>query len=132
MAEKIFCEEQIKPDLSDDTLAHYGVKGMKWRRRKAKNRKNSNMSKYRSNTSSNSMMNQLSKARTNEERAALTNAVLNYYSRGSGNYRKVRDSVVDGNGNRLSSRHISIASPVLEETFRRKETNRVKKKRSSK
>ena len=28
--EKIFCEEQIKPELSEDTLAHYGVLGMKW------------------------------------------------------------------------------------------------------
>lgn len=35
MAEKIFCEEQIKPELSEDTLIHYGVKGMKWRHRKA-------------------------------------------------------------------------------------------------
>lgn len=26
-------------ELSEDTLAHYGVKGMKWRRRKAKTKK---------------------------------------------------------------------------------------------
>lgn len=34
--EKIFCEEPIKPELSDETLAHYGVKGMKWGRRRGK------------------------------------------------------------------------------------------------
>ena len=30
MSEKIFCEEMEKPELSEDTLAHFGVKGMKW------------------------------------------------------------------------------------------------------
>lgn len=130
--EKIFCEEPIKPELSDDILMHYGVKGMKWRRRKAKTRKNSNTSKFRSSTSSNSMMNQLSKARTNEERAALTNAILNYYTRGSQNFRKVGSTVVDNRGNKLPTRMTANSGPILEETFRRKETNRVKKKRSSK
>ena len=38
--EKIFCEEQIKPELSDDTLAHYGIKGMKWRHKKGKKKFN--------------------------------------------------------------------------------------------
>ena len=40
MAEKIFCEEQVKPELSEDTLMHYGVKGMKWRRRRGKKKYN--------------------------------------------------------------------------------------------
>lgn len=40
MAEKIFCEEQVKPELSEDTLMHYGVKGMKWRQRRGKKKYN--------------------------------------------------------------------------------------------
>lgn len=32
--EKIFCEELEKPELSEETLAHYGVIGMKWGIRK--------------------------------------------------------------------------------------------------
>ena len=32
--EKIFCEELEKPELSEETLAHYGVMGMKWGVRK--------------------------------------------------------------------------------------------------
>lgn len=38
--EKIFCEEREKPELSEDTLAHYGVKGMKWRHRGGKKKFN--------------------------------------------------------------------------------------------
>lgn len=37
MDEKIFCEEQIKPDLSEDTLTHFGIKGMRWGFRRRRN-----------------------------------------------------------------------------------------------
>lgn len=36
-----------KPELNEDTLAHYGIKGMKWRKRKgSKNSKPFNKEKY--------------------------------------------------------------------------------------
>lgn len=129
--EKIFCEEPIKPELSDDTLMHYGVKGMKWRRRKAKRQKSTVSDKYRLNTSIRSALNQASQARTDEERIALVNSVLNYATRGSYNYRKAGNTIVDNRGNRHPTRIVTNAGSRLEETFR-KETNRVKKKRSSK
>lgn len=79
MAEKIFCEEMIKPELSEDTLAHYGVKGMKWRKRKAKGKKKSN---NLSNT-----RRQMSNARTNDEREAL--AVSTLHQLGEKNWRRL-------------------------------------------
>ena len=40
--EKIFCEQTEKPELSEDTLTHFGIKGMRWGFRRRRNRRNRN------------------------------------------------------------------------------------------
>lgn len=119
-----------KPPLDEDTLTHYGVKGMRWRRRKKKNQ-NRTGDKSRAGVSTRSAMRQASQARTNEERAALVTSVLNRYG-GSQKFRKVGNTVADNRGNVLSPKAVSTVSAGLEDVFASKQTNRRKKTRSSK
>lgn len=87
-----------KPSLDEDTLAHYGVKGMKWGKRKSRKRNITGKGKggFKSGPGLGileSIMpslkikkwaDQLNNARTNEERAALYNAIINRGLKDSG------------------------------------------------
>ena len=84
-------------ELNEDTLAHFGVKGMKWGRRKksskAKRGKAAVLSRHvkelaysvknrrKLEKAFDTYAEQISKARTNEERAALETAIQNTYAR---------------------------------------------------
>ena len=65
-----------KPPLDEDTLAHYGVKGMRWRHKKRKNTKKTG-DKLRIPNSLRTIADQAARARTNEEKAALLTAFYN-------------------------------------------------------
>lgn len=83
MSEKIYISELGKPELNEDTLAHYGVKGMKWRKRKGRTKRSLNSNRRRSKQSLNQFEStvaraeQLAKARTNEERQSLAKSLNN-------------------------------------------------------
>ena len=104
MDEKIFCEEQIKPDLSEDTLAHYGVKGMKWGKRKAKkanpNKKSTvrrlNKSKTEFGTLE-TLQRRLAEAKTDEERASIYAAIQNTYANQTNRKNSFRETNRGGN-----------------------------------
>ena len=110
--EKIFCEEPIKPDLSDDTLAHYGVKGMRWRHKKRKNTKKTG-DKIRIPNSLRTIADQAAQARTNEEKAALLTAIYNQvlgYAKTGERVKNVGGSPTDERGYRLSTSDVDSGS----------------------
>lgn len=123
--EKIFCEEPIKPELSDDTLAHYGVKGMRWRHRKAK-KVNSGKRKVSSRTSTDYAIDQLKNARTDEERRALLTVLANAYARKQGN-----DPISISDVNKLPSRDIDRFSKAASELATAMGVYRNKRRRQS-
>lgn len=109
-------------ELNEDTLAHYGVKGMKWRRHKTKASLNSNRhalvsrkrnitgkgtggkkgSKIDSRTKNQLLADRLNNARTNEERAALATAYLNSNMSGAKATKKGDEVHVKDYGNNAS------------------------------
>ena len=62
-----------KPSVDDLIIEHYGVKGMKWRRRKGGNKKVKSLEDANAR-----YYDEASKAKTNEQRGALRNAT--YYT----------------------------------------------------
>lgn len=79
------------PDYYNDYIAHYGVKGMKWGRRKSRISSITNKLKrakkyYKVRDNIN---NQLVNARTNEERLALYTAAQNAHAKAQG-YKKFK------------------------------------------
>ncbi len=122
------------PDFYDDYIAHYGVKGMKWGRRKKRNKNGKALARkiWKTKNQLQTLDNALKNAKTYEERSALINAMANVGTGGKYNFKNTPQGIVSPySSSTISRKDLANLTPSWSgmEPFRKKSKKVSNKKR---